>query len=106
MHDLAGRRSSAGPQAAQLIGAGLAQQYHSSFTDALPGHWIVLGVFVAVLLIVGGVLVLFASSGASLRSDPQALAKVDMPLSGGTVQSISAVSGPHSQPLPVELRAA
>jgi hypothetical protein len=66
--------------------------------------YVVLGVVVAVVVVVAGVLVLFASSGASLSSDPQALAKVDMPLGGGTVQSISAVSGPHSQPLPVELR--
>jgi lipoprotein-anchoring transpeptidase ErfK/SrfK len=65
---------------------------------------VVLGVVVAVVLVVAGVLVLFASSGASLSSDSQALAKIDMPLGGGSVQSVSAVTGPHSQKVPVELR--
>jgi peptidoglycan hydrolase-like protein with peptidoglycan-binding domain len=39
-----------------------------------------------------------------LTSDQVALAKVGMPLGGGTIQSLSAVTGPHSRPVAVQLR--
>jgi hypothetical protein len=48
---------------------------------------------------------LIVSSGrASLTADPIALAKVGMPLGGGTIQSVSAVTGPHSRPVAVQIR--
>jgi hypothetical protein len=48
--------------------------------------------------------VVLASASANLTTDTQALARIDMPLGGGTVQSIVAVRGPHSARVPVELR--
>jgi len=67
-------------------------------------RYVVLGIILVLVLIVAGGLVAFASSGASLSSDSQALAKLDLPLGGGSVQSIQAVTGPHARPVPVELR--
>ena len=59
------------------------------------------------LLAVAGVVVagiVLTSAKASLSADSVALAKLGMPLGGGTVQSLSVVSGPHSQPVPVTVR--
>ena len=58
------------------------------------------------LLAVAGVVVAgiaLTSAKASLTADSVAIAKVGMPLGGGTVQSVSVVTGPHSQPVPVSL---
>ena len=41
---------------------------------------------------------------ASLTADSTALARVDMPLGGGTIERVSVVTGPDSRPIPVELR--
>jgi peptidoglycan hydrolase-like protein with peptidoglycan-binding domain len=45
-----------------------------------------------------------SSASASLTADPQALAKVGMPLGGGKVTRIVAVTSPKSQTVPVALR--
>lgn len=45
-----------------------------------------------------------ATSHASLVGDPTALAKVNLPLGGGKVQSVVAYTGPHSERVPVQLR--
>ncbi|MDQ6841653.1 MAG: L,D-transpeptidase family protein [Actinomycetota bacterium] len=66
---------------------------------------VVIGAFV---LLVGAGLgaagVVFASSHATLTTDPSALARVSLPLGGGRIERISAVSGPHASPVPVTLR--
>ena len=46
------------------------------------------------------------SARASLTPDSQALARIGLPLGGGRVQSLVAVSGPHSTRVPVVLRGA
>lgn len=59
------------------------------------------------LVAVAGVVVAgvaLTSAKASLTADSVALAKVGMPLGGGTIQSLSVVTGPHSQPVPVTIR--
>ena len=43
-------------------------------------------------------------SKPSLSVDSSALAKVGMPLGGGTIQSVSVVTGPHSRPVAVDLK--
>jgi peptidoglycan hydrolase-like protein with peptidoglycan-binding domain len=53
-------------------------------------------------IVVGGVLM--ASSHATLSSDSTALAKVSLPFGGGSIKSVEAVTGPHSTPVPVEVR--
>jgi peptidoglycan hydrolase-like protein with peptidoglycan-binding domain len=66
--------------------------------------YIALGILVAVVVAVVAGFAVLASSSASLVADPSALAKLKMPLGGGTVHSVVAVTGPHSQRVPVELR--
>ncbi|MDQ6836641.1 MAG: L,D-transpeptidase family protein [Actinomycetota bacterium] len=51
---------------------------------------------VVVALAVAGA-VLLGSASASLSTDSQAMAKVGLPLGGGTIQSVDAVTGPHSR---------
>jgi len=67
-------------------------------------RYVVLGGILVFVLVVAAGLVVFASSGASLSADSQALAKVNLPIGGASVQSIEAVTGPNSRPVPVELR--
>ncbi len=50
------------------------------------------------------VALVFASAHASLSPDSNALAKIGMPLGGGTIESVTVVTGPHSQRVPVEVR--
>jgi L,D-transpeptidase catalytic domain len=56
-----------------------------------------------VVLVGVGALVL-VSAGASLTADSTALARVGMPLGGGTIESATVVTGPHSQQIPIEVR--
>jgi hypothetical protein len=53
----------------------------------------------AVLLLAAGAAVALVVSKASLSADSTALAKVGLPLGGGTVESVSVVTGPHSRPV-------
>ncbi len=68
-----------------------------------PVRYILAGLM---LLAVAGVVVAgvaLTSAKASLTADPLAIAKVGMPLGGGTIESLSVVTGPHSQPVAVSL---
>jgi L,D-transpeptidase-like protein/putative peptidoglycan binding protein len=56
---------------------------------------------VAAVVVAG---IMLTSAKASLSADSVALAKIGMPLGGGSVQSVSVVAGPHSQPIPVAVR--
>jgi hypothetical protein len=60
---------------------------------------IAVGAVLAILL-VGFAVAAFAMSGASLGSDPDALARVDAQAFGGTVKQVHA-SGPNGKPIPV-----
>jgi peptidoglycan hydrolase-like protein with peptidoglycan-binding domain len=68
-----------------------------------PVH-IIVAVLVAVLAAFGAALVVLGTSKPSLVSDSQALARIHMPLGGGTVESVIAVTGPHSRRVPVVMR--
>jgi hypothetical protein len=57
-----------------------------------------------VILVLGAGAIVLASARASLTADPQALAQIGLPLGGGSVESVMAVTGPHSRRVPVELR--
>jgi peptidoglycan hydrolase-like protein with peptidoglycan-binding domain len=65
-------------------------------------------VFAGVLLIVvigaGVVAVIFSSASSSLTADSQALAKIGLPLGGGKIASVVAVTGPQSRRVPVVVR--
>jgi L,D-transpeptidase catalytic domain len=56
------------------------------------------------VLLVGGLAVALVTSHASLKADSTALANVSMPLGGGTIESVSVVTGPHAKPIAVEVR--
>lgn len=58
----------------------------------------------AVLLLAAGAAVALVVSKATLSADSTALAKVGLPLGGGTIESVSVVTGPHSRPVQVSLR--
>jgi lipoprotein-anchoring transpeptidase ErfK/SrfK len=67
------------------------------------------GVFTAVGLLAlaaaaAVVAIALATSHASLKADGRALARVDLPLGGGKIESVLATSGPTASLLPVELR--
>jgi hypothetical protein len=57
-------------------------------------------VAVAAVVVAG---VTLTSAKASLSADSVAIAKIGMPLGGGSIQSVSVVTGPHSQAVPVKV---
>ncbi len=58
---------------------------------------------VLLALIVAGFIALLVSS-ASVNPDSKALASVSMPFGGGSIKSVLVTRGPHSAPVPVELK--
>jgi hypothetical protein len=67
-------------------------------------RYVVGGLTVLVLAVVAVGAVLLLSARASLIADPEALAKVGLPLGGGSIQSVSVTTGPHAQRVPVDVR--
>jgi peptidoglycan hydrolase-like protein with peptidoglycan-binding domain len=67
-------------------------------------RFVAVGVVVLVLAVAAAGALLLVSASASLTADSTALAKVGMPLGGGTIKSVSVVTGAHSRAIPVELR--
>jgi peptidoglycan hydrolase-like protein with peptidoglycan-binding domain len=57
-----------------------------------------------VLLGVAAAAVALIVSKPSLTTDSTALGKVGLPLGGGTIESVSVVTGPHSRPIQVNLK--
>jgi peptidoglycan hydrolase-like protein with peptidoglycan-binding domain len=64
----------------------------------------VAGLLLLVVLAIAAGAVLVINSKASLTADSAALARVQLPLGGGQIQSISVVTGPHSTPVAVDVR--
>jgi peptidoglycan hydrolase-like protein with peptidoglycan-binding domain len=59
------------------------------------------------VLALGAVVVvgaLMATAHASVGADSTALAKVSLPFGGGSIERVDAVTGPHSTPVPVQVR--
>ncbi len=70
-----------------------------------PGRYIVVGLLLLLAFaVVAAAALLLGTAHASLSTDSNALAQVGMPLGGGTIERVSAFDGPHSRPVPVELR--
>jgi peptidoglycan hydrolase-like protein with peptidoglycan-binding domain len=59
---------------------------------------------IVVVLVLGGGAIALTSSSAKLTADSSALASVSMPLGGGTIESVSATTGPHARLVPVYVR--
>ena len=68
------------------------------------GRFIAGGLLVVVVAAAAAAAIILVSAKASLSADSNALAKITMPLGGGTIQSVTVVTGPHSRPVAVELR--
>jgi peptidoglycan hydrolase-like protein with peptidoglycan-binding domain len=66
--------------------------------------YVVIGLVVAILVAIAAGFAVLAGSSARLVADPAALGKVNLPLGGGTITSVVAFTGPHSQDVPVALR--
>jgi peptidoglycan hydrolase-like protein with peptidoglycan-binding domain len=68
-----------------------------------PGRWMLVGLLLVAVAVIAVGAIIFASAKASLTSDPQAIAKIGMPLGGGKLESVSVVTGPHAQPVAVKV---
>ena len=68
-----------------------------------PVYFVLAGIL-AILVVVGVGLALVGTSKASLVPADQALARIQMPMGGGTIQSVTVVTGPHSRRVPVVVR--
>ena len=68
------------------------------------GPFIVGGILLLAVVAAGVVALIFLSAKASLTSDSQALARIGMPLGGGTVKSVSVTTGHDGSLIPVTLR--
>ncbi len=67
------------------------------------GRWAAGSIVVALVCVLAAAAIVLTSAKASLTTDTDALAKIGMPLGGGTVQSVSVVTGPHSRAVPVKV---
>ena len=66
--------------------------------------YVIVALLVAVLLAFGAALIVLGTSKANLVADSHGLARVQLPLGGGTVESVVAVTGPHSRRVPVRMQ--
>jgi peptidoglycan hydrolase-like protein with peptidoglycan-binding domain len=64
------------------------------------GPFIALGLFVLLLAAAGAVAVTLKTSKATLGADPTALAKVGMPVGGGTIETVSVTNARTNQQIP------
>jgi peptidoglycan hydrolase-like protein with peptidoglycan-binding domain len=67
-------------------------------------RYLVVGVLVLAIALVAAGAVVLVSARAKLTAGSSALAAVGLPTGGGTIESVSVTSGPHSQSIPVQLR--
>jgi hypothetical protein len=65
------------------------------------GRYYLAGGILLVLAVLAAGAVVFASAKASLTRDPEAMARIGMPLGGGSIKSISVVTGPHAKAIAV-----
>ena len=63
--------------------------------------FVALGIVVLAFLGFAGGAVALKSSKPKLTTDPTALARIDLPLGGAAIESVSAVTGAHNTPVPV-----
>jgi len=66
--------------------------------------YVVGGLLIVLVLAVAAGAIALASASAGLSVDPSALARVGMPLGGGTIESVSVLGGPTSREIPAEVR--
>jgi L,D-transpeptidase catalytic domain len=81
-----------------------ARRLDAASPRAPRGRWIAGGVVLIALAVVIGGGIMLVTSKASLRADTSALASIALPRGGGTIESVSVTTGPHSRSVPAELR--
>jgi peptidoglycan hydrolase-like protein with peptidoglycan-binding domain len=64
------------------------------------GPYVALGIFVLLVAAAGAAAVALKSSKAKLTTDPTALAKVAMPMGGGTIETVSVTNAHTNQQIP------
>jgi peptidoglycan hydrolase-like protein with peptidoglycan-binding domain len=77
---------------------------HASRGRYGKGPYVVGGAILAVLAVLAAGALIVSSSQASLTPDSSAIAKLGMPLGGGSVQSMAVVAGPSQAPVPIVIR--
>ena len=90
------------PQRPGRLGNGL--QYGAPRRRRRRGWYALGGVLLVVVVGVAVGALIVSSASASLTTDPQALAKVGMPLGGGRIASAEAVTGPQDRQVPIVVR--
>lgn len=78
--------------------------YNTYSTRRRRGPYIGAGLLVVLVVVVVGGAIAVASAGASLSADPNALARVGLPLGGGTIESVSVLGGATNHEIPAEVR--
>jgi L,D-transpeptidase-like protein len=91
-------RSSAGARSGRTAGGSDSAQRPSR-----RGRYVLGGVMLVVVGVVAVGALVIANAHASLTADSNAIAKVGMPLGGGSIQSVTVVTGPHSQRVRVKV---
>ena len=65
------------------------------------GPYVVGGLLLALVAVLGIGAIVVSSSSPSLTVDSTAIAKVTMPLGGGSIESVTVIGGRSDQPVPV-----
>jgi peptidoglycan hydrolase-like protein with peptidoglycan-binding domain len=68
------------------------------------GPWIAAGILLVLACAFGAAVVVVKTSKATLKADPSALARIGMPIGGGTVERVSVVHAKDQRPIPVKLQ--
>jgi L,D-transpeptidase-like protein len=66
--------------------------------------YVLAGLLILLVIVVAAGAIAIASASAGLSSDPAALARVGMPLGGGTIESVTVTGGRTGDLIPVKLR--
>jgi L,D-transpeptidase catalytic domain len=69
-----------------------------------PGRYLAGGFIAFAFALVAFGAVLLLTDKGSLTADSTALAKVGLPLGGGTIEKVTVTTGPHSRQIPVQIR--
>lgn len=84
--------------------ARLGGEYHLYGRRRRRAPYVIGGIGILLVALVGAAVIVIAASSASLSADPSALARVGMPLGGGKIESVLVTGGRTNNLIPVEVR--
>jgi L,D-transpeptidase catalytic domain len=96
-------QSGAGPSEGNVHGGAGAMPPRSS-REQHGGRRAMFTAIALVLLVLLGAVLSLVFVGASLSAGSSALASIGLPLSGGTVERVTVVTGPHSRSIPIRVQ--